>query len=124
MAIDNALKDKISSIAQAHPDGFTFNLFKGTLQNRGYAVAKKETQDSFGNKGLFNVLKYIKKNPKCCLGVWRNEEGTMQFDASMVYSDIKDAIRSAVENRQRAIFNLYTGKAIMAEDYSIYLTAA
>lgn len=115
-------KNTIKRIAEQMPEGFTFNPRRNTIQKGGYVVATLDTQNCIGNAGLFRVLKYCSKHPEYCIGGWCNEDGQMQFDASMVFTNITDAIAAAVENQQRAIFNLYTGMAIPECEYSMYYT--
>lgn len=113
-------KNTIKKIVEQMPEGFTFDPRRNTMQKVGYVVATLDTQDCIGKAGLYRVLKYCSKHPEYCIGGWCNEDGQMQFDASMVYMKISDAISAAVENKQRAIFNLYTGAAIPECEYSIY----
>ena len=115
-------KNTIKGIAEQMPDGFTFNPRRNTMQKGGYAVATIDTQDCIGNAGLFRVLKYCSKHPEYCIGGWCNENGQMQYDASIVFTNIADAIAAAVENKQKAIFNLYTGMAIPECEYYMYCT--
>lgn len=116
------IKTKILRMAEQRPDGFTFDPFAGRILTRGYVVASAHTQDCFGKVGLFRVIKFCFAHRTFCVGGWRNEDGLMQFDASMVYENIDDAINAAIMNRQRAIFNLYTGREIAARDYSRFAT--
>lgn len=118
------LKNKVLEIASQNPVGFTYDILTGRMPQKGYVVAAKDTQDCIGNRGLFQVIKFYLHNLDYCIGGWRNEDGTMQFDASKVYYDLNEAITAAVKNEQRAIFNLYTKKVIMAGEYSNYSIAA
>lgn len=115
------LKARIARIAEQNPAGFTFNPQRGAFAYKGYAVASLDTQDCLGKAGLFRVIKFYVRHLDYCIGGWRNEDGTMQFDASKVYMNIEEAIMAAIRNEQRAIFNLNTGKVIMAADYNYYL---
>ena len=74
--------------------------------------------------GLFRVVKFYLSHRNYYIGGWKNEDGQMQFDASMVHMNIEEAIQSALCNGQRAIFNLYTGQEIMASAYSSYVSIA
>ena len=116
------IKTKTLRIAEQKPEGFTFDPFTGRVLSRGYVVASARTQDCFGKAGLHRVIKFCLAHRNYCVGGWKNEEGLMQFDASMVYDNIEDAINAAVSNGQRAIFNLYTGREITARDYRIFAT--
>lgn len=50
---------KVAAIAALNPSGFTVNA--ATLQpvTAGYAVAMKQTQNSFGAEGLKNIVSAI-----------------------------------------------------------------
>lgn len=113
------IKKQISLISSQKPDGFTYNPYAKRFQSKGYVVASSQTQDCFGKSGLFRVIKFCLRHPDYCIGGWRNEDGIMQYDASRVFLNMEEAVRSAIDNEQRAIFNLYTGKVIMACDYSV-----
>lgn len=122
--ITDLIRKEVAKIAQQMPDGFTFNLFTNRIVTRGYAVASVQTQDCFGKQGLFRVIKFCLSHSNYCVGGWKNEDGTMQYDASIIYTDIQDAISAAVLNSQRAIFNLYTGREIRSCDYYKYVSCA
>ena len=107
-------------IAKQRPEGFTFNPIKNNFPTNGFAVATDKTQDCIGKVGLVKVIMFYLSNYDYCIGGWRNEDGTMQFDASKVYLNVEDAINAALDNSQRAIFNLSTGEVIMASDYHNY----
>lgn len=117
------LKSKIVSVAEQNPSGFTFNPKRRELVPKGYVVASSCTQDCFGKEGLFRVIKFYLRHLDYCIGGWRNEDGIMQFDASRVYYTIEDAVLAAIDNRQRAFYNLYTGKEIMACDYGMWVSS-
>jgi len=48
----------------------------------------------------------------------------MQYDASMVFYDINEAVAAALENDQRAFYNLYTAREVMASQYAFCRKAA
>lgn len=121
MNILENLKKSIWNIAVRYPNGFTYNAHNGMLLNKGYAVAAAETQDCIGKKGLYKVLKFCLRHPNYYIGGWRNEDGEMQFDASMVYLDMNEAIDAAEMNCQRALYNLYTRKEIWACDFDKFM---
>ena len=120
--ISEQIKTIILRIAEQKPDGFTLDPFTGRVLSHGYVVASARTQDCFGKAGLYRVVKYCLAHRNYCVGGWKNEEGLMQYDASMVYNNIEDAIKAAILNGQRAIFNLYTGREIKARDYRMFAT--
>lgn len=118
------LKNRIAQVAAANPFGFTFNPSQNKLATVGYVVATKDTQDCFGKAGLWKVIKYCLRHPGLCIGGWLNEDGVMQYDASMVFYDINEAVAAALENDQRAFYNLYTGREVMASQYAFCRKAA
>ena len=120
MKVEN-LKQLVLRIAKLNPDGFTFNPEQNRYPHRGYAVATKATQNCIGKAGLFRVVKFCLKHRDYCIGGWKNEDGTLQFDATKIYFSLEEAVKAAVKNQQRALFNLYTGKEIRACDYNNYL---
>ena len=118
------IKAIICEIANNNPTGFTYNPVVNKFQRAGYAVATLQTQDCIGMKGLYKVIKFCIKRPGYCIGGWRNEDGEMQYDATEIFFDRNDALSEAINNKQRAIFNLYTGCEIMASEYTKYLVNA
>ena len=97
----------IAAIAAMNASGFTIDA--QTLQpvTGGYAVAIKETQNSFGNEGIKNVLEAVSKGKANAIGGWYDEQtGLYYYDATLVVPDIETAIRLGIENEQLAIFGL------------------
>lgn len=98
----------ILAIAAANPEGFTID--KNTLQpiKHGYAVAVKETQNSFDLEGLTKVIKYAQNhNSIQALGGWYNSKnGRFYFDAVKIITDFETAKIEAVNNNQLAFFDL------------------
>ena len=115
------LKKLMLRIVKMNPDGFTFNPVENRFPFRGYAVATHATQDCVGKTGLFRVIKFCLKHQDYCIGGWKNENGTIQFDASKIYPTFQEAISAAIANKQRAIFNLHTGKVILECNFHNYL---
>lgn len=114
------LQSRILKIAQQMPDGFTFDLISCRFPTKGFVVASSATQDCFGSEGLANVIAFCLTHNGYCVGGWKNEYGIMQFDASQVILEGEDAVLSAVENRQRAIFSLDCKKVITSSEYQQY----
>lgn len=104
--------EKLIKISCENPEGFTFELATDSLVNfpsKGYAVALKETQNSFGVEGLKKALEYAKTTGY--LGGWA-EDGKFYYDAVFIIQDREEAIRVGRENEQIAIFDLSTGETI------------
>lgn len=95
-------------IAMNNKNGFTVNA--ATLQpvKSGYAVAVADTQNSFGIKGLANVVKYVSAHPNInAFGGWYNTENNhFYFDATIVVDDLEIAKDLGRYNNQIAIFDL------------------
>lgn len=97
----------LAIVAAQNPEGFTFNLHTMNYQKSGYAVACKETQNSFGREGLAKVLAYCINNDVECVGGWYDSEsGNYYFDATRIVKDREEAILLGRANDQLAIFDL------------------
>lgn len=100
----------IATVATANAEGFTVQA--QTLQpiTTGYAVAVKDTQNSFGFAGMVEVYKYIQQHPEInAVGGWYNaENGKFYFDATIVVSDLSTALELGRMHEQIAIFDLNT----------------
>lgn len=98
----------LAAIATTNKEGYTVNA--ATLQpvTAGYAVAVADTQDSFGLKGLANVVKYVSAHPEVnAFGGWYNSDNNMYyFDATVIVDDLEAAKELGRANKQIAIFDL------------------
>lgn len=98
----------LATIAMNNKEGYTVNA--KTLQpvTSGYAVAVADTQNSFGNDGLANVVKYVTEHPEVnAFGGWYNSEnGQYYYDATVICNDIEEAKELGRINKQIAIFDL------------------
>ena len=98
----------LAAIAINNKEGYTVNA--ATLQpvTTGYAVAVADTQNSFGFKGLANVVKYVEEHPEVnAYGGWYNSENKMYYyDATVIVNDLEDAKELGRINNQIAIFDL------------------
>jgi hypothetical protein len=105
-----ALKARASQllrVACANKDGFTVDA--RTLQpvTSGFAVACKETQNSFGAAGLERVIKFVDAGGAQCFGGWMDQAtGLYYWDATLIYTDRAAAIEAGRANDQIAIFDL------------------
>lgn len=104
----------LATIALENKEGYTVNA--ATLQpvTTGYAVAVADTQNSFGFKGLANVVKYVSEHPEVnAFGGWYNRENNMYyFDATVIVNNLEDAKELGRINNQIAIFDLANLKEI------------
>ena len=103
----NQITKAVYSIAIDNEDGFTYNIVKNAMQADGYAVARKETQNSFGQDGLQTAIIFALLNNVSCIGGWKDSQsGLYYFDATDIYDDLQSAMDAARENEQLAIFDL------------------
>lgn len=100
----------IATVAAANAEGFTINAATLAPVTTGYAVAVKDTQNSFGFAGMVEVYKYIQNHPEVnSVGGWFNSDnGKFYFDATIVVNDLATALELGRANDQIAIFDLNT----------------
>lgn len=98
----------LAAIAMANKDGFTVDAATLQLVTNGYAVAVADTQDSFGLKGLANVIKYVSEHPEVnAYGGWYNSDNNMYYyDAIVIVNDLAAAMEVGRANKQLAIYDL------------------
>ena len=98
----------LATIAMNNKEGFTVNASNLQPVTTGYAVAVSETQNSFGFKGLANVVKYVQDHPEInAFGGWYNTGNNMYyFDATVIVDDLAAAKELGRLNKQIAIFDL------------------
>lgn len=99
---------EVEKIAKKNPNGFTIDAKTLVPVKRGFAVAKMETQNSFGKNGLKRVLEYICDHPEVsAIGGWRDgESGLYYYDACVIVEIYSDALTLARVNKQIAFFSL------------------
>ena len=105
-------------IALKKDEGFTVD--KRTLKpiEKGYSVAIKETQNSFGFHGLLKAF-IIGLNITIVDGIggWFNKDDSeYYYDAVVIFDAFEKALQFAKENEQIAIFDLSKGKEIKLND--------
>jgi hypothetical protein len=118
------LHDFVDSILKN--GGATFNLVTGTAPTSGFIVAEKgfeKSQSLFGGRVSREILTHalVKQfisengmelnNPENFLGGWI-EGKKLVLDISRVYDNEHDALRIAVENEQRAYYNINDDKTV------------
>lgn len=98
----------LATIAINNKEGFTVSATSLQPVKKGYAVAVADTQNSFGFKGLVNVVKYVSEHPEVnAYGGWYNSENNMfYFDAAVIVNDLETAKELGRINKQIAIFDL------------------
>jgi len=98
----------LQKFAETYPTGFTVSLTNLTLVKSGWVVAKKETQNCFGLQGLKKAYEVAIKTSKT-LGGWQDGE-LFYWDCVMVFHDEQQSTQAGIENEQRAIYHLDTGR--------------
>lgn len=99
----------VAAFAANHPEGFTYNIETSQDQTTGFAVACKETQNSFGNDGLERVANFVLENKVVCIGGWCDvESGLYYYDATIIVDTLEKAILLGRLNEQIAVFDLNT----------------
>lgn len=108
------LIERVWEYSQNNPDGFTLNIKTLKEVKFGIVVAFKETQNSFGKHDLQTVINHALKNEKIIGGWLNNENGLFYFDSVKVFknSELKEAMKFGIENKQIAIFDLTNLKVI------------
>lgn len=98
----------LAIIAAANPDGYTVDAH--TLQpiTTGYAVVGAETQNSFGEEGLKNVVDFVLTHAGAnAFGGWLDSETrAYYYDGTIVVDSLTEAMEIARLNEQFAIFDL------------------
>lgn len=104
----------LATIAINNKEGYTVSATTLQPLTSGYAVAVAATQNSFGLKGLANVVKYVSEHPNItAFGGWYNSENNQfYFDASVIVDDLTAAIDLGRINKQIAIYDLTKGEPI------------
>lgn len=102
--------ETIKKIAQQNPDGFTISLETMDHMKKGWVVALKETQNSFGDEGLKKVIQFASETTHI-MGGWK-EGKLFYWDAVMILDSKEEAIQAGKENDQISIYNLETATLI------------
>ena len=111
----NLVISTVAAIAAINPDGFTVNAANLQPVTTGFAVAMKQTQNSFGAEGLAKVANVIEElqasgnfnGRTLAFGGWYDSEsGLYYYDATVIFQDRAEAIEAGRANDQIAIFDL------------------
>ena len=104
---------KVKQIAEANKDGFTISLLDFQTPKKGYCVAMKMTQDSFGDEGLKRVIEVAMQSTYVVGGWYESESGRFYYDCVMIVDDLQTALSLGRANEQLAIFDI--GNAMVIE---------
>ena len=111
----NVVISSVAAIAAMSPEGFTVNAANLQPVTTGFAVAMKQTQNSFGAEGLAKVANVIEElqasgnfnGRTLAFGGWYDSEsGLYYYDATVIFQDRAEAIEAGRANDQIAIFDL------------------
>lgn len=111
----NVVISTVAAIAAMNLDGFTVNAANLQPVTTGFAVALKQTQNSFGVEGLAKVANVIEElqasgnfnGRTLAFGGWYDSEsGLYYYDATVIFQDRAEAIEAGRANDQIAIFDL------------------
>ena len=111
----NVVISSVAAIAVMSPEGFTVNAANLQPVTTGFAVAMKQTQNSFGAEGLAKVANVIEElqasgnfnGRTLAFGGWYDSEsGLYYYDATVIFQDRAEAIEAGRANDQIAIFDL------------------
>lgn len=111
----NLVISAVSAIAVVNPAGFTVNAAILLPVSTGFAVAMKQTQNSFGAEGLVKVVDVIEalqasgemNGHTLAFGGWYDSEsGLYYYDATVIFENRAEAIEAGRANDQIAIFDL------------------
>lgn len=101
------LADELLRVASENPSGFTICITDFQPVKRGWAVALKETQNSFGKKGAEKVIKIALEKSAGIVGGWKYGKD-FYFDAVLIIEDEEEATRLGIENEQIGIYEIHT----------------
>lgn len=111
----NLVISSVAAIAAMSPEGFTVDAANLQPVTTGFAVAMKQTQNSFGADGLEKVANVIEElqasgnlnGRTLAFGGWYDSEsGFYYYDATIIFQDREEAIEAGRANEQIAIFDL------------------
>jgi hypothetical protein len=104
MAKSMNIEKSLKKIASENPNGFTVSTTDLKPVKRGWVVAMKETQNSFGDAGLQKALEVALKTSQM-IGGWK-EGKKFYWDAVLIFYNEEEATKAGNENEQIAIYNI------------------
>lgn len=94
----------LKQIARENPNGFTVYLKDLSPVKKGWVVALKQTQNSFGDEGLKKVIS-VATEKTGVVGGWK-ADGKLWWDAVQIIDNEDAATESGIENEQLAIYQI------------------
>ncbi len=104
---NNSQTEKLLKVASENPTGFTISVVDFQPIKKGWAVALKETQNSFGKEGAEKVIEVALQKTLGIVGGWLYEND-YYFDAVMIIENEEEATRVGIENEQIGIYHIET----------------
>lgn len=98
----------VKQTAMQNPDGFTIDINNAEMVKTGFAVAYKETQDSFGDSGLMKVIEHAREHNNIVGGWYNSDNDKYYYDSIVIIDNKDDAINFGKNQEQIAIFDLLT----------------
>lgn len=103
---------KIKQIAKECKDGFTISLLDFQSPKKGYCVAMKLTQNSFGDEGLKKVIEIAKQSTFVVGGWYEKSNNQFYYDCVMIIQDLETALQLGKANEQISIFDITNANVI------------
>lgn len=111
--------DKIKLIyefGKTQEKGFTVDLNGNPVECEGFVVALRETQNSFEFDGLVKAYNVAKEKGIYVGGWYEQDTGLYYFDACVIVETFNEAVIKAIEEGQRAFYDLKGGKEYNLRD--------
>ena len=105
------LVEKVWQIAGQNPKGFTITLPDCTPVRSGWCIGHRDTQNSFGKRGLKRVIEHSLRTTKV-VGGWKGYNGRYYFDTVMIEASAAKALDLKEEHGQITIYHLDTGRIL------------
>jgi len=102
------LVERLKELARLNPSGFTVTVPDLIPVKRGWSVAIKETQNSFGDEGLKRVLEIALETTQI-MGGW-DEDNEFWWDAVRIFEDETEATEFGIANDQIAIYCIHLNR--------------
>ncbi len=108
-SMTNSIK-MLMSLARRNPSGFTIATTDFEKVTKGWVIALKETQNSFGIAGCEKAFE-VAKLKTGYFGGWKMKH-LYYFDAVIITFDEDEAVKLGIENEQIGIYNIETGRYV------------
>lgn len=105
------LIEQVWQIARQNPKGFTITLPDCKPVRSGYCIGHKDTQNSFGKRGLKRVIEHSLRTTKV-VGGWKGYNDRYYFDTVIIEADGPTALDLKEEHAQLSIYHLDTGRIL------------